>query len=373
MLARRSPERVALNGLGPRRDRPGADLRARPAAGPPDGGRAGRAHRRQPVLRAGERAPPGQRGRAGRAGRGAGGRTRRAAPPPRPAARARGLGAAAGRRRRAGGGGRRAGRRRRRRRGRGVRRAGDRGGRRPARGARARPGPLRARAGAGHPLRRPHPPAAHPHARAAGRGDPAVAAGRPDRPGLPLRQRRVGARAPRWPSSTGYGRPSRPRPGTRTTGPWSSSSRRSPRSTGCRREAAREDLRADVLRPAAAGPAARRGRSAAARETRQRALDAARAAGRDDLVVSAFTAWTVPTPWQARRTGWWTRPCVEALEGLLDRADLAPEARCRLLDVLVSELTGGDDPRVGRRRRKRRSRSPARSTTPTCSRPAWPR
>ena len=54
-----------------------------------DRGRAGRAHRRQPVLRPGERPAAGQRGRAGRAGRGAGGRPRRAAPPARPAARSR--------------------------------------------------------------------------------------------------------------------------------------------------------------------------------------------------------------------------------------------------------------------------------------------
>ncbi len=54
----------------------------------------------------------------------------------------------------------------------------------------------------------------------------------------------------------------------------------------------------------------------------------------------------MPTPWQTRPYGLVDAPVLEALEGLLDRADLAPEARCRLLDVLVSELTGGDDPRV---------------------------
>jgi DNA-binding SARP family transcriptional activator len=83
-----------------------------------------------------------------------------------------------------------------------------------------------------------------------------------------------------------------------------------------------------------------------ARRTRQRAIDAARAAGRDDLLVAAFTAWTEPTPWQARPYGQVDRPVVETLEGLLRRADLGAETRCRLLDALVSELAGEDDPRV---------------------------
>ncbi|MDP9819080.1 ATP-binding protein [Spirilliplanes yamanashiensis] len=90
----------------------------------------------------------------------------------------------------------------------------------------------------------------------------------------------------------------------------------------------------------------RAGALGAARATRQRALTAARAAGRDDLVVAAFTAWTEPTPWQARPYGTIDRPVVEALEQLLARDDLGAEVRCRLLDAFVSELTGEDDPRV---------------------------
>ena len=89
----------------------------------------------------------------------------------------------------------------------------------------------------------------------------------------------------------------------------------------------------------------RSGALAAARATRQRALDAARAAGRDDLVIAAFTAWTEPTPWQARPYGQVDQPLVDTLLALLKK-DLDAESRVRLLDALVSELTGEDDPRV---------------------------
>lgn len=82
------------------------------------------------------------------------------------------------------------------------------------------------------------------------------------------------------------------------------------------------------------------------RTTRQRALDAARVAGRTDLVVAAFTAWNEPTPWQARPYGQVDRPVVEVLESLLDREDLDRATRCRLLDAFVSEMAGEDDPRV---------------------------
>jgi hypothetical protein len=83
-----------------------------------------------------------------------------------------------------------------------------------------------------------------------------------------------------------------------------------------------------------------------AREVRQAAIDAARAAGRDDLLVAACTAWTEPTPWQARRYGDVDRSVVDTLDGLLTRRDLEPATRIRLLDALVNELAGEDDPRV---------------------------
>ena len=106
-----------------------------------------------------------------------------------------------------------------------------------------------------------------------------------------------------------------------------------------------DDARADVFGRLMRAQV-RSGNVPAARETRGRALDAARAAGRDDLVVAAFTAWTEPTPWLVRQYGVVDRPVVDAVQDLLDRADLTPEARCRLLDVLVSELSGEDQARV---------------------------
>jgi DNA-binding SARP family transcriptional activator len=106
-----------------------------------------------------------------------------------------------------------------------------------------------------------------------------------------------------------------------------------------------EDRRSDVLGRLLRAQL-RAGDLGAARRTRQRALEAARAAGRDDLVVAAFLAWDEPTPWQARPYGLVDGPVVDTLDGLLRRGDLTPEARCRLLAALVSELSGEDDPRV---------------------------
>jgi DNA-binding SARP family transcriptional activator len=107
----------------------------------------------------------------------------------------------------------------------------------------------------------------------------------------------------------------------------------------------REDRRSDLLGRLVRAHL-RAGAMMAARQVRRRALDAARAAGRDDLVVAAFTAWTEPTPWQARPYGEVDRPMVETIEGLLSRADPDPATRCRLLDAFVSELAGEDDPRI---------------------------
>ncbi len=106
-----------------------------------------------------------------------------------------------------------------------------------------------------------------------------------------------------------------------------------------------EDRRSDLLGRLLRAQL-RAGALGAARETRQRAVDAARAAGREDLVVAAFTAWSEPTPWQVRPYGQVDRPVVDLLEALLDRPGLAAETRVRLLDALVAELAGEDDPRV---------------------------
>ncbi|GGQ23019.1 AfsR/SARP family transcriptional regulator [Streptosporangium pseudovulgare] len=90
----------------------------------------------------------------------------------------------------------------------------------------------------------------------------------------------------------------------------------------------------------------RAGAVEAARETRREAVEYAESLGRDDLMIAAFTAWTEPTPWQARMYGTVDRPIVDRLSRLLKRTDLAPSVRSRLLTAYVDELAGEDDPTV---------------------------
>ncbi|WP_329378450.1 AAA family ATPase [Streptomyces sp. NBC_01351] len=85
----------------------------------------------------------------------------------------------------------------------------------------------------------------------------------------------------------------------------------------------------------------RAGAVTVARETRRRAIDRAVAAGRDDLLVRAFTAWTEPTPWQTRPYGTVDTPVVELLERLLERSDHEPAVRCLLLGAYAAELSDG--------------------------------
>jgi DNA-binding SARP family transcriptional activator len=89
----------------------------------------------------------------------------------------------------------------------------------------------------------------------------------------------------------------------------------------------------------------RAGAVVAARTSRQRAIDVATAAGREDLLIAAFTAWTEPTPWHIRPYGIVDTPIVDSLTRLLRRTDIDPVARCRLLDALVNELDTENDPR----------------------------
>jgi hypothetical protein len=85
---------------------------------------------------------------------------------------------------------------------------------------------------------------------------------------------------------------------------------------------------------------------AAARDTREQAVEYAESIGRDDLMIAAFTAWTEPTPWQARTYGTVDRPIVGRLSRLLKRTGLAPDVRSRLLTAYANELVGEDDPTV---------------------------
>ncbi|QFG24563.1 BTAD domain-containing putative transcriptional regulator [Actinomadura sp. WMMB 499] len=89
----------------------------------------------------------------------------------------------------------------------------------------------------------------------------------------------------------------------------------------------------------------RAGAVAAARETRREAVEYAEYLGRDDLMIAAFTAWTEPTPWQARTYGTVDRPIVDRLSRLLKR-ELPPSVRSRLLTAYANELVGEDDPTV---------------------------
>lgn len=109
------------------------------------------------------------------------------------------------------------------------------------------------------------------------------------------------------------------------------------------RSAERIDLLGRLLRAQV-----RAGALADARATRQHALDLAVQAGRQELLIEAFTAWTEPTPWTVRPYATVDGRAVAALTGLLDRGDLDPRTRCRLLTALTAELAGEGDQRAAR-------------------------
>ncbi|MFI5911105.1 BTAD domain-containing putative transcriptional regulator [Dactylosporangium sp. NPDC051541] len=106
------------------------------------------------------------------------------------------------------------------------------------------------------------------------------------------------------------------------------------------RDACLVDLLGRLLRAQASA-----GAVAAARQTRHRAVDVAVASGREELLVAAFTAWTVATPWQIHEYGVVDDRLVDVLTRLLRRDDLDPADRCRLLDALTNELDGEGDER----------------------------
>ncbi len=114
---------------------------------------------------------------------------------------------------------------------------------------------------------------------------------------------------------------------------------------GCTGTADRDAERAELLGRLLRAQL-RAGAVAAARSTRQRAIDLADAAGREDLLIAAFTAWTEPTPWQSRPYGTVDAPVVAYLTRLLQRPTLGPAVRCRLLEALNAELVGEGDPRA---------------------------
>jgi tetratricopeptide (TPR) repeat protein len=105
------------------------------------------------------------------------------------------------------------------------------------------------------------------------------------------------------------------------------------------RDQFRIDLMGQLLRAQV-----RAGATVAARQTRDHAVELAERAGRDDLLIAAFTAWSVPTPWLMHTYGWFDDRAIGGLTSLLARADLDGVTRCRLLAALAAELEGSDDP-----------------------------
>ncbi|MEY2232133.1 BTAD domain-containing putative transcriptional regulator [Streptomyces sp. BF23-19] len=109
---------------------------------------------------------------------------------------------------------------------------------------------------------------------------------------------------------------------------------RVPAESGGDRDAERVELLGLLVRAQV-----RAGAVMAARTTRRTAIDHAVGAGRDDLLIAAFTAWTEPTPWQTRPYGVVDRPVVELLERLLARPGHEPAVRCLLLGAYAAELS----------------------------------
>jgi DNA-binding SARP family transcriptional activator len=106
-------------------------------------------------------------------------------------------------------------------------------------------------------------------------------------------------------------------------------------------DARRVDLLGRVLRARV-----NTGEVPAARVVRERAVAVAEAADRDDLLLAALTAWTVPSPWEVHAYAQVDHQLVARLERQLARGDLDDVTRCRLLGALCGELSGESDPRA---------------------------
>ncbi|MEU6141579.1 BTAD domain-containing putative transcriptional regulator [Streptomyces sp. NPDC047081] len=92
----------------------------------------------------------------------------------------------------------------------------------------------------------------------------------------------------------------------------------------------------------------RAGSTDAARHTRQRAVDLAVRAGRDDLVAAVYGAWTEPSPWRSRLEGLFDRTALARLERLADDPALDVATRARVLQVLVDAVAAEEAPRAVR-------------------------
>ncbi|GAB7110984.1 hypothetical protein JCM4814A_93020 [Streptomyces phaeofaciens JCM 4814] len=90
----------------------------------------------------------------------------------------------------------------------------------------------------------------------------------------------------------------------------------------------------------------RAGATDAARHTRQRAVDLAVRADRDDLVATVYGAWTEPTPWRSRLEGLFDRTALARLERLARDQGLDDVTRARVLQALVDAVAAEDAPRA---------------------------
>ncbi|WP_068278129.1 BTAD domain-containing putative transcriptional regulator [Aldersonia kunmingensis] len=88
------------------------------------------------------------------------------------------------------------------------------------------------------------------------------------------------------------------------------------------------------------------GDAMAARVSRDRAIDIASAAERDDLLIVALTCWDTPTPWVNRSYGDVDERVVERIEHALAVPDLAEATRVRLQIALVAEVSGDRNERA---------------------------
>ncbi|MFD4876537.1 BTAD domain-containing putative transcriptional regulator [Streptomyces sp. NPDC058420] len=94
------------------------------------------------------------------------------------------------------------------------------------------------------------------------------------------------------------------------------------------------------------GAQVRAGSTDAALQTRQRAVELAERADRDDLVAAVYGAWTEPSPWRSRMEGFYDRTSLSRLEKLTTDPALDDPTRARVLQVLVEAAAAVDPPRA---------------------------
>ncbi|MEV7585371.1 BTAD domain-containing putative transcriptional regulator [Streptomyces erythrochromogenes] len=88
-----------------------------------------------------------------------------------------------------------------------------------------------------------------------------------------------------------------------------------------------------------------------AREAQEQAVRVARAEGRADLLIAAYTTWTEPTPWRVRAYAASDPEAGEELRMLLERPEPTDRERCLLLDQLADALDDTDPHAVAVARR----------------------